>query len=95
MIDHDIVDKICHIIVHDLKWPVSEVDLNHDTHLGEQGLAFDSIMTIQLAVQLEERLGVQIPEDEMMDLTGKTIGETATYVENVRSSTHPEPSAGI
>jgi acyl carrier protein len=62
----------------------SEADIPDDLPLFGQGLKLDSLDALQLAVALEERYGVEIPDDEAGRSVFATVNSIAAYVASKR-----------
>ncbi|NED99852.1 acyl carrier protein [Phytoactinopolyspora halotolerans] len=76
----EIMAQIVQILEEELDWPVPRDQVSERTVLGPDGLALDSVLIISTAVHLEERFGIAIPDEDIAELPGKTLGETADYV---------------
>jgi acyl carrier protein len=50
-----------------------------DAEHSFEELGFDSLTTVEIAVAAEERLGVRIPDEELVEL--RTIGEAVEAIE--------------
>jgi acyl carrier protein len=48
-------------------------------------LDLDSLSMVELALEVEERLGVRIPEEDVGQL--RTVGDMAAYLERTRTET--------
>ena len=62
----------------------SEGDIPDDLPLFGQGLKLDSLDALQLAVALEERYGVEIPDDEAGRSIFASVNAIAAYVASKR-----------
>jgi acyl carrier protein len=62
----------------------SEADIPDDLPRFGQGLRLDSLDALQLAVALEERYGVEIPDDEAGRSVFATVNSIAAYVASKR-----------
>lgn len=63
-------------------WPGHATD---ETPLFGEGLGLDSLDALQIAVAVEERYGVTIPENEEAKAILASISALAAHVENVRT----------
>ena len=61
-------------------WPD---DVTDETPLFGEGLGLDSLDALQIAVAVEDRYGVTIPESEEAKAILASISALATHVENV------------
>lgn len=52
--------------------------------LDQRGLGLDSLAMLSLLVEVEEELGVELPEDCWGERTPQTVGEIARLVEQIR-----------
>lgn len=64
-------------------WPEGATD---ETPLFGEGVGLDSLDALQIAVAVEERYGVTIPESEEAKAILASISALATHVENVRTN---------
>jgi len=64
-------------------WPDDATD---QTPLFGEGLGLDSLDALQIAVAVEERYGVTIPESEEAKAILASISALAIHVENVRTN---------
>lgn len=68
----------------DLKdFNVAEID-DHAALFGE-GLGLDSLDALQLAMAVEERYGIEVPEDERAKEVFASVAALADYIERARS----------
>ena len=68
----------------DLKdFNVAEID-DHVALFGE-GLGLDSLDALQLAMAVEERYGIEVPEDERAKEVFASVAALADYIERARS----------
>ncbi|HWP04135.1 MAG TPA: phosphopantetheine-binding protein [Polyangiaceae bacterium] len=58
----------------------TEADIDDDAPLFGDGLKLDSLDALQLAVALEERYGLEIPEGEESRRIFASVSALATYV---------------
>lgn len=58
---------------------------------GEGGLGLDSLDALQIAMLVEERFGIRVPEGEDARPIFRSVSSLAEFVEETRS---PEPAAG-
>lgn len=82
----EIESKFKTIIVDDLKWPIDGNQLSPETQFGPEGLGFDSIMILQLAVRIEDIFQVTLPDEDMLELADMTFGQAVDYVLGIVSS---------
>jgi acyl carrier protein len=61
---------------------VDPAEVTADKRFGDD-LDLDSLSMVELGVAVEERLGVQIPEEEASQLV--TVGDMAAYLERTRT----------
>jgi acyl carrier protein len=54
-------------------------------------LGFDSLTTVEIAVAAEERLGVRIPDEALLEM--RTIGEAVACIEGLLSAGASQPAA--
>jgi len=55
--------------------PNADIEKSLETPLADGGLELTSLDLIQLLVQAEERLGIQIPDDAVMNTFLDTLGD--------------------
>jgi len=60
--------------------------IEDDAPLFGAGLGLDSLDALQLAMSIEEKLGVRIPEGEQARAIFKSVRAIAEYVAQVRSA---------
>jgi acyl carrier protein len=78
-------DELRTLLIEELEldgWPADATD---QTPLFGEGLGLDSLDALQIAVAVEERYGVTIPESEEAKAILASISALATHVENVRT----------
>jgi acyl carrier protein len=65
-----------------------QTDTSIDDHvpLFGEGLGLDSLDALQLAVAVEERFGVRIPDDERAKSIFASVSTLAEYIAGARSS---------
>jgi acyl carrier protein len=63
----------------------SEADIDDDSPLFGEGLKLDSLDALQLAVALEERFGVELPEGEAGKRVFASVSAIAAYLESSRT----------
>lgn len=63
----------------------SEADIPDDSPLFGEGLKLDSLDALQLAVALEERFGVELPEGEQGKLVFASVNAIAAFLESRKS----------
>jgi acyl carrier protein len=64
----------------------SESDIPDDSPLFGEGLALDSLDALQLAVAVEERYSVEIPDDERAKAIFASVSALADHVLRARST---------
>jgi acyl carrier protein len=60
-------------------------DIGDDVPLFGEGLKLDSLDALQLAVALEERFGVELPEGEVGRRVFASVNAIAAFIEQARS----------
>ncbi|MES2643196.1 MAG: phosphopantetheine-binding protein [Myxococcota bacterium] len=60
---------------------VAPGDIGDDDRLFGGGLGLDSVDALELAIHIEEELGVKMPEDERAREAFASVATIATYVE--------------
>lgn len=78
-------DSIRDFIVNDLGWSGDRELLRGDYDLLENDVV-DSIGVFQLVTLIEERLGVEVPDDELVPENFASVGALAGMVERHRAS---------
>ncbi|MFD7448692.1 acyl carrier protein [Kitasatospora sp. NPDC059827] len=73
--DHDILDAIAEIIEEVLG--VDSADVSAETSFADD-LDVDSLAMMEIAVAVEDRFEVKIPDDRVKDL--RTVGDAVNYV---------------
>ncbi|MGP3948511.1 acyl carrier protein [Streptomyces sp. 7N604] len=66
--------------------PNTDIDLSLKTPLSGGGLELTSLELIQLLVQLEERLGITIPDDAVMNIFLDDVGDLFQLVTSCTST---------
>ena len=64
----------------------TEASIDDDVPLFGEGLGLDSLDALQLAVAIEERYSVTIPEDERAKAIFASVSALADYVSGARRS---------
>ncbi|WP_024806315.1 acyl carrier protein [Nocardia sp. BMG51109] len=82
------VDKLVTIILDGLEWPADEPP-GLETRIGEGGLGMDSLMVVELALDVEEEFGVEIDEEEMFEIGGMTLGNLVAFVDTRAAAPAP------
>ncbi|MGD9901084.1 MAG: acyl carrier protein [Spirochaetales bacterium] len=59
-----------------------EIDKVTDETRIVEDLGYDSLDTVEMLMNLEEKYNIAIPDDEAINL--KTLGDVAKYLENVK-----------
>ncbi|WP_026425281.1 acyl carrier protein [Actinokineospora inagensis] len=67
-------------------------DVSGDTQLGPAGLDLESLSMAELTVQLEDRFGVKIDEDEIEQVSLMTIDE---FVDNIAARLEPVAEGSV
>lgn len=81
------LDQIVEIILDGLEWPSEDGPPGPATQIGEEGLGLDSLMVVELALDLEEKFDLEIDEEEMFTIGGMTLEGLAEFVDSrVRES---------
>jgi|TARA_R110000796_G_scaffold156758_2_gene273518 acyl carrier protein len=57
-------DTVLEIISAETKTPVEEIDLKADI----RDMGIDSLATVEIVVEIEDQLGIEIPEDSVTEL---------------------------
>jgi acyl carrier protein len=87
MSDQDLRSQIKRLIVSELNLKAREPDsIEDDAPLFGAGLGLDSLDALQLAMSIEEKLGVRIPEGEEARAVFRSVRSIAEYVVKVRSA---------
>ena len=60
----DITDRVLKIISDETKTPIKDIDLEADI----RDMGIDSLATVEIIIAIEEKLGIEIPEDKADDL---------------------------
>jgi len=86
-VDHDELKRaIKHIIVEELDLRGTEpTGIADDAALFGSGLGLDSLDALQLALAIEERFGVRLPEGEAARPVFASVSALAREVERLRS----------
>ena len=56
-------------------------------------LGFDSLTTVEIVIEAEERFGVSIADEELLGL--RTIGEVVAYIEGLVTAAAPPALVGV
>jgi acyl carrier protein len=79
--------QIKHLIVSELNLKGRSPEMiEDDAPLFGAGLGLDSLDALQLAMSIEEKLGVRIPEGEEARLVFRSVRSIAEYVDKVRGA---------
>jgi acyl carrier protein len=81
MTDQELLEVIAEIIVEFTGVPAS--DVTPEASLVED-LDVDSLLMVEIAVTAQDKLGVEIPDDELGGL--KTVQDVVSYVQRLRVS---------
>jgi acyl carrier protein len=65
---------------------LAESDIDDEAPLFGEGLGLDSLDALQLAVAIEERFSVQIPEDDRAKPIFASVTSLAAFISSVRSA---------
>ena len=60
----NVKDTVLEIISAETKTPVEEIDLKADI----RDMGIDSLATVEIVVEIEDQLGIEIPEDSVTEL---------------------------
>lgn len=75
------LDVVVQILTGQLQWPVAPAACGPETSVGADGLGLDSLMVVELALDLEDEFGIEIDEDDMLAMGGMTLGQIAECVD--------------
>lgn len=64
----------------------AEEDIDDDAALFGEGLGLDSLDALQLAVAIEERFGIVIPDDESAREIFASVAAIARHIAEIRQS---------
>jgi acyl carrier protein len=82
MNESDIKQEIKRLIVRELDLRgKTEADIADDLRLFGGGLGLDSLDALQLATALEERFGIQVPDDKESKAIFTSVSTLAAFVE--------------
>jgi acyl carrier protein len=56
-------------------------------------LGFDSLTTVEIVVEAEDRFGVSVADEELLGL--RTIGEVVAYIEGLVTAAAPPALVGV
>jgi acyl carrier protein len=85
--DQELRSQIKHLIVTELNLKARDPEsIEDDSPLFGAGLGLDSLDALQLAMSIEEKLGVRIPEGEEARAVFKSVRSIAEYVVKARSA---------
>ncbi|WP_378730399.1 acyl carrier protein [Nocardia brasiliensis] len=79
--DISTLHKLVKMILVGLEWPSDGAPPGPDTRIGEGGLGLDSLMVVELALDIEEEFDVEIDEEEMFEIGGMTLDGLAKFVD--------------
>lgn len=65
---------------------LAESDIDDEAPLFGEGLGLDSLDALQLAVAIEERFSVQIPEDDRAKPIFASVTALAAFISSARSA---------
>jgi acyl carrier protein len=78
--------QIKQVIVDELNLPDQRPeDIDDDAPLFGEGLGLDSLDALQLAVAIEERFGVRIPEGDESRSIFRSVSTIAAFIERSRT----------
>jgi acyl carrier protein len=60
----NVKDTVLEIISAETKTPVEEIDLKADI----RDMGIDSLATVEIVVEIEDQLGIEIPEDSVTEI---------------------------
>ncbi len=78
------INAVIEIIARELKCPTGEITLN----TGLSDLGIDSLKAIIILSELEERLGIEIPNEIIGSI--HTVGDIVTKVDELRRNSNSE-----
>ncbi|MBP2471924.1 acyl carrier protein [Crossiella equi] len=81
-VDESTLNKLVAMILDGLEWPSGDAPPGAETHIGEEGLGMDSLMVVELALDIEEEFGFEIDEEEMFEIGAMTLGRLADFVDD-------------
>ena len=81
-------DQVCHQLAAFLKRDVNSIQPNLSLR---DDLGLDSMATIELLFMIEETFDLQIPDEDLQDLT--TVQNVIAYVEGALAKRSPKPRA--
>jgi acyl carrier protein len=85
--DQELRSQIKHLIVSELNLKARDPEsIEDDSPLFGAGLGLDSLDALQLAMSIEEKLGVRIPEGEEARAVFQSVRSIAEYVVKARSA---------
>jgi acyl carrier protein len=87
MISRPSFDIVKEILIEELDVPADKIDLSADL----ESLGIDSLAVIELLFQVEEKLGISLP-DERVPL--KTLGDVVTFLDRLRAQAAQASTAG-
>jgi acyl carrier protein len=73
------VARLVTILADRLEGPI-DASVGEDTPLSEEGLGLDSLMVVEFALDIEEEFGVELNEEEMLEMAGMTLREVTDFV---------------
>ncbi len=83
--DQELRSQIKHLIVTELNLKARDPEsIEDDSPLFGAGLGLDSLDALQLAMSIEEKLGVRIPEGEEARAVFQSVRSIAEYVVKAR-----------
>ncbi len=75
----NVKNTVLEIISAETKTPVKEIDLKADI----RDMGIDSLATVEIVVEIEDQLGIEIPEDSVNELI--IIEDIIKLCQNLRS----------
>jgi acyl carrier protein len=84
------VQEIKHLLVSELDLQGrSEADIDENAALFGEGLGLDSLDALQIAMAVEERFGVRIPEGDEARPIFRNVASLAAFVQSQKAGATP------
>jgi acyl carrier protein len=77
----EIKDFILSVLVDQFNLKIDKASVTRDTPLGDGGLNIESLTFVELAFKLEDRYGIELPEEDIDKITKFKTGDLIDYIE--------------
>jgi acyl carrier protein len=80
-VNTEIKDFILSVLVDEFNLKIDKASVTRETSLGDGGLNLESLTFVELAFKLEDRYGIEVPEDDMDKIASFKTGDLVDYID--------------